>query len=234
MTYPSDSIQSIVDWWEPQDPKRITRGSLLRALVPYHYGSPTRLEAERQPRTPGDHERVQFSLKPFTVSTAPPAQKLPVAAIPHWDDVSWKIAAVKPRPVIVIAQTQVKVDAALRKGSPNYQHQDCFLVAPYFGADQNGARAGFRPELVDKIRHCTYPHLLWDSLPHKTSTPNSILRLDQLQPMVNHYQYHLHTGFRLGDDAMDILDEFLRWHLTGVLDPGSIIHDLRKELGLSA
>lgn len=232
--YPSDSIQSIVDWWEPQDTKQITRGTLLKALVPYHFGSPARLEAERLPNTPGDHDRVRFTLKPFTVSTPPPAQKLPVAALPHHEDVSWRLGAVKPRPVLVIAETQMKVESALRKGTPSYQHEDCFLVAPFFGADKNGQRAGFRPELVDKIRHCTYPHLLWDHLPYKGATQNSILRLDQLQPIVDHYHYRIHTGARLIEDAMDIVDEFLRWHLTGILEPDSIIHDLRRELGLSA
>jgi len=233
LAYPSDSIQSIVDWWEPQDVKVITRGTLLKALVPYHYGSPARLEAERLPNMPGDHERVKFTLMPFTVSTPPPAQKLPVACLPHFTDVSWRLGAVKPRPVLVLAQSQIKVDKVLRAGQPSYQFEDCFLVAPYFGADQNGQRAGFKPELIAKIRHCTYPHLLWDSLPFRGATQNSILRLDQIQPIVDHHHYRTHTGFRLSDDAMDVIDEFTRWHLTGEVDPSSIIHDLRKELGLA-
>lgn len=70
-------------------------------------------------------------------------------------------------------------------------------------------------------------------LPFKGTTPNSILRLDQDQPVVDHHHYRIHTGFRLSEDAMDILDAFIHWHLTGEVDPGSIIHDLRKELGLT-
>ncbi len=234
MTYPDDSIQSIVDWWEEQDKRVITRGSLLMALVPYHYGSPARLEAERLPNSPGDHERVRFALKPFTISTPPPAQKLPVACLPTFEDVSWRLGAVKPRPVVVFAQTQIRVDEALRRGQPAYQHTDCFLVAPYYGADQNGLRAGFRPELIEKVRRCSYPHLLWDSLPLRGKTRNSILRLDQIQPIVDHHHHRTHTGYRLTQDAMDVLDEFLRWHITGEVSDDSIIHDLRRELGVVA
>jgi hypothetical protein len=156
-----------------------------------------------------------------------------VACLPHYPEVSWRLGAVKSRPVIVLAQTQVKVEQALRQGQPSYQHTDCFLVAPYFGADKNGHRAGFRPELIEKVRHCTYPHLLWDSLPIRSSTQNSILRLDQVQPIVDHHHYRIHTGFRLSEDAMDVLDEFLHWHLTGEVASDSIIRDLRKELGLT-
>lgn len=71
----------------------------------------------------------------------------------------------------------MKGDVSLRKGDPSYQHEDCFRIAPFFGTDKNGQWAGFRPELVDKIRHGTYPHLLWDHLPLKGATQNSILRL---------------------------------------------------------
>jgi hypothetical protein len=69
---------------------------------------------------------------------------------------------------------------------------------------------------------------MWDSLPFK-SRKESILRLDHLQPIGKHGKSYELSEFELHPDALEIVDEYLLWLMSGSL-PDGIVSGLRKEL----
>ncbi len=91
-------------------------------------------------------------------------------------------------------------------------------------------RAGYNPELVERIRHCVYPQFFWEKLPLDTETEESILRLDQIQPIGTHYNGFKHTGYRLSEDALEIFDDWLTWLIWGGLPEDSFILSFQEEL----
>lgn len=88
------------------------------------------------------------------------------------------------------------------------------LVAPYFGVASSANRAGYSPEFVERVMNCWYPQFMVDWLPH-SSGEQSILRLDQLQPMGRHHHAYKPTGYRLSDIALDVMDGWLEWVFRG-------------------
>jgi hypothetical protein len=96
------------------------------------------------------------------------------------------------------------------------------LVAPYYGAGRNNHRAGYRPEFVERVRHCEYPQFVWDHLPF-AGGEESILRLDHLQPIGARYAAYKLSGFRLKDTAVEVIDELLSWLVWGGVTPDSLV-----------
>ncbi|MGH8558171.1 MAG: hypothetical protein ACRESZ_12055, partial [Methylococcales bacterium] len=90
-----------------------------------------------------------------------------------------------------------------------------------------GKRAGYSPEFVERVRHCEYPQFHWDKLPI-SGADESILRLDHLQPFGAHHNSYKVSDFMLNNDAMDILDDLLRWLIWGGVEEGSMILDYRQ------
>lgn len=90
-------------------------------------------------------------------------------------------------------------------------------MAPYYGVDRGKKRSGFNPELVERVRLCEYPHFMWDQLPIDSSTKESIMRLDQMQPVERSRDSIEFTKYCLSDSALLILDEWLEWLFTGSL-----------------
>lgn len=103
------------------------------------------------------------------------------------------------------------------------------LVAPFYGVDQDGTRAGFRPEFVQNIRRCLYPQFAWDQLPVKGSS-ESILMFNQIQSVGKHHESIDVTDYCLTEDAMKIIDERLTWHSTGLLFENGPVNDFRKSI----
>ena len=68
--------------------------------------------------------------------------------------------------------------------------------------------------LVERIRHARYRQFFYDRLP-LGGTSESILRFDQMFPVSHNAQSHERTGFRLSDRALELLDEWLDWFVTG-------------------
>ena len=56
----------------------------------------------------------------------------------------------------------------------------------------------------------------------------SILRLDQLQPIGAHYKSHRVTEFRLSDDALSVVDELIQWLVWGGVPEGGHIAAYRE------
>jgi hypothetical protein len=121
------------------------------------------------------------------------------------------------------------VDSALVRGMPKNSTAATMLVAPYYGAGRHGHRAGYRPEFVERVRHCEYPQFVWDYLPFPGGE-ESILRLDHLQPVGAHYAAYKLSGFRLSETAMEVIDEILSWLVWGGVPPDSLVALYRQEI----
>ena len=131
----------------------------------------------------------------------------------------------------VIGTKQPHVDDVLRRGMPRNLTSPTLIVAPYYGADQDGKRAGYNPKLVDRIRHAEYPQFMLDYLPIPGPEQSSILRFDHIQPVGLHYHAYEHSGFCLSDEAVElILDDWLQWLFYGGLPENSLILDYQKEI----
>ena len=120
------------------------------------------------------------------------------------------------------------MDPALTRGMSKYQTAQTVLVAPYYGITGGTKRGGFNREFVDRIRRAEYPEYVWDSLPIGGSTAGSLLMLKQLQPIGRHHNAYELTSYRLGEEALAVIDEWLEWLLTGRLDPEGVIEMFRS------
>ncbi len=119
---------------------------------------------------------------------------------------------------------------SLTRGMSKWQAAQTVLVAPYYGATGGATRGGFNQKFVDRIRWAEYPDFMWDSLPVGVRTNESILMLKQLQAIGRHYNAYELTKYRLSDDALEVVGEWLEWLLTGTLDPDGVLAMFRKDV----
>ena len=82
---------------------------------------------------------------------------------------------------------------------------------------------------VERIRHCEYPQFVWDKLPIG-GPDESILRLDHIQPIGMHYNSYDLSGYELGSDALEVIDEYIRWLIWGGVEEDSLIALYRSEI----
>lgn len=230
LEFPDDSIQALTtNWWTKAPDREVRRGQLLWAHVPFVGFRPHELIPEDR-SVATDHSRALFRLEPWSQSRQTVAAQLPVAALPQNPGEAYFVYRGKCRPVLVIADGGQDVDPSLTRGAAKWQSSRTFLVAPYFGAAADGSRGGWQPELVRRIRHCEYPQFFWDMLPISLSNSPSILRLDQIQPVGSNHEAFDYTPFRLSQEALEILDEWLVWLFFGRLEPQSNLEIARNEL----
>ena len=230
MSFPTDSVQNIVtSWWEERDKKDLKKGSLIYAFVPHVDQVPITLtiigrkEAEK-------HKEAKLNITPLRINDYRPKEALPVAALSLHEGELWTAYRAKKRPCLVVGTEQPKVDNSLRRDMPKKLTSATLLVAPYYGADKDGRRAGYNPELVERIRHAEYPQFMLDYLPIG-GPKQSILRLDHIQPIGLHYYAYEHSGFCLSEEAVElILDDWLKWLFYGGLPPDSFLLDYQKEI----
>lgn len=91
-------------------------------------------------------------------------------------------------------------------------------------------RSGWHVPFLDRIRTCEYPQFLLDSLPLPPDSTESVLRLDHAQPIGRHHDSYSPTKFKLSDDALDVVDEWLAWLHSGELREDAILADIRAHL----
>ncbi|MFA6809978.1 MAG: hypothetical protein WCR47_02865 [Desulfoplanes sp.] len=244
--YPDDCIQCVADpWWENDDSQRMARGRLVWSYIYLVDQRPFVLKPIGRSNS-RVHSLADCEFCPLDFTNPPSRANLPVAGMYCGFKEIFTVYRAKKRPALVLAEPGTEVPYFLRQNQPIYQTLPTYLVAPYYGADQGtGTRAGFKPQFVERIRHCEYPQFFWDSLPVPGSTKESILRLDQIQPLgTRHREAFEATPYRLSDDALAIMDEWLEWKFTGNLpvpDPNAenqldqpLLYDFRKDLmGLS-
>ena len=155
--YPEDCVQSIIgsnDWWTKNNGNTLCRGALVFAFaphidqVPYTFEPLGRKEADQ-------HGNARVRVAPLRVNQ--PLKKtdvLPVAAMPLHQGEVWAAYRAKKRPCLVIGYGSKPVGRELTKSMAKHSTAPTILIAPYYGATKNGKRGGYRPEFVERVRHC--------------------------------------------------------------------------------
>ncbi|EEF79182.1 hypothetical protein [Methylophaga thiooxydans] len=229
MTYPDDCLQSMVlpnNWWVKTDSTKLEKGALVFAFAPHVDQTPYTFEPTGR-KDPTVHNSAVVKVSPLRVNQPLKSTDLPVAAMTLNDREVWSAHRAKKRPCIVFSSESVPVSNELIKGKSKHATAPTFLAAPCYGVDQ-GKRAGYSPEFVERVRHLEYPQFHWESLPiNSKGTSESIVRLDHLQPFGTHYHAYAHSGYVLSEGAMELLDDQLYWLLNGGVEEDSIILDYR-------
>jgi hypothetical protein len=231
-TYPEASVHNLTgSWWESASDKRVTRGRLLRAIVPYPDMKPYRLVPVGRGDDAKQHQRANYQIEEFR--TGDPTQNvsvLPVAGLPLRSGETHLVRRGKMRPVVVLATAGNVVDDRFKRDSASWQHRPALLVAPYYGVEADGTRAGWNPEFVARIQRAEYSQYVWDILPIGGSPEGSILRLDHIFPIGADPANWVMTDYRLRGDALTYLDEWLSWHTSGSLLENGLLAYTRTEL----
>ncbi len=226
----TDSVQYIVNsWWEESSCDKLKKGSLIYAFVPHVDQVPITLTPKGR-KEAKQHDNAIIYITPLRIKDRRPKENLPVAALSLNEGELWTAYRAKKRPCLVLGTKQPKVDDELRRDMPKKLTSPTILVAPYYGADKDGKRAGFNPQLVERIRHAEYPQFLLDQLPIG-GPKESILRFDHIQPIGLHYYAYENSGYSLSDEAVElILDDWLKWLFFGGLPSDSILLDYQKQI----
>lgn len=227
--FPDDSLQSIIypsDWWIKNENKKLCRGALIFSFAPYVDQIPYMFEPLGR-NVATEHNSATVRVSPLRIDQPLNQVNLPVAAMTLHEKEVWAAYRAKKRPSLVFSSDSIQVDKSLTRGKPNHATAPTFLAAPYYGVDQNGKRAGYSPEFVERVRHCEYSQFHWDKLPI-SGADESILRLDHLQPFGAHHESYKVSDYMLSTDAMDLLDDLLRWLIWGGVAKGSMILEYRQ------
>ena len=229
-TYPEKSIQNILDptpWWVKDTSKEVHRGRLIWAFIPYIDQIPyTVIPRVRTQATV--HDKAELVIEPLRTNQIRSQADLPVAGMPIHPGEVRIVSRAKKRPVLIISEGGEPVAKSLILGKPKRQTALTILVAPFAGGDQDATRAGYSPEFLEHARCCEYPQFIYDKLP-LGRVNESVLRLDHLQPIGKHHDSIEITDYCLSEVAMDIVDEYVTWIITGMLPANGIINDVRKE-----
>jgi hypothetical protein len=226
------TVQSLIEpdaWWVSCEARTPQRGHLAWAYLPYLEVEPRTLVVEGRV-DPTDHVRAKCRIEPLRIREPPRAPALPVAALPIYGSEVYLVQRAKRRPVLVLGIGGPEVPKNLRAGSPRWQTAPCLLVAPYFGVDATGARAGYPEAFVNRVRVCEYPQYVLDSLPVGGSTKRSMLRLDHVQPLGSHYNAYELTEHCLSAPALSVLDDWLVWMATGKIPADGTLATIRAVL----
>jgi hypothetical protein len=228
--FPDDTVQGLVGaWWHKASTTEIRRGRLVWAFTAHVDQQPYELVLEGR-SSPTSHADCVYRMQQLDLSAPVRAPALPIAGLPHYPGERRVVYRGKRRPMLVVSTGGHDVPPALRQGTGKAQSGPTLLVAPYYGVDQDGSRAGWRPDFVERIRACEYPQYVWDQLPLDGRTSASILRLDHICPIGRHYRAYQLTDYELCPDALAVVDEWITWLVTGALGAASFLRDVREAL----
>lgn len=229
MTFPDDCLQSVIGsehWWKKvNNPSKVQRGDLIYAFLPHVDQVPYAFYPVGR-EIPTEHSRALVKVEPININAKLQQVDLPVAAMPRYVHEVWGAYRAKRRPCIVLSVESQLVDKSLTRGKANHSTAPTYIVAPYYGVNV-GKRSGYSDLFTERVRHCEYPQFHWDKLPIPGAT-ESILRLDHIMPIGNHYQSYKHTGYRLSKEALEIIDDLLMWNLKGGVPQDSVIITYRE------
>jgi len=216
-------------WWVKDTSSGVSRGRLVQAYVPHVEQIPKKLAVVGR-KEAEIHTEANFEIIPFRYGEAKNHVTLPVAALPAYPGEELLVYRAKRRPLLIIADNSLEVDKKLVMGKPKWQTAPTLLVAPYYGRDEGGGvRSGFSDAFVERIRQCEYPQFFWDMLPLPGAN-ESIMRLDHIQPVGSHYNTYHATEYRLNEDALLLLDEWLNWYVYECLDEDGLLADVMRTL----
>ena len=227
--YPDESIQGIIDpphkWWEEYEGNEYKRGRLVWIYAPHVDQTPfTLLPIARS--EPTLHNEIFAKIQPLNIHEVIRYPHLPVAALPQYDDEVRTVYRAKKRPALIICKGGPRIRKALTKNKAKWRTSPAIVVAPYYGTDR-----GFNPEFIRRVQLCEYPQFMWDLLPMDTkSSTGSILRLDHMQPVGRSQNSIAFTNYCLSKPALRLLDEWIDWLFTGILDEDTKLREIRDVL----
>jgi len=232
MNYADDTIQAYVSpsWWITDNKHDFKRGRLIKAFLPHVHQVPFTLIPTGRGEDPADHSKIRYTMKELKLTDKNDLSVLPAAAlvVPEGE----KILAYrgKKRPALIISSGTDDIPQNLRTGKPAWQTAPTILVIPYYGAAQNGKRAGFHEEFIQRVKKAEYPNFHWDKLPIPGEGEfGSICRLDHILPLGRHHDSVEFTQYCLSEPAMEIINQWLRWLIEETLPQGELLY-LREEL----
>lgn len=227
--WPDDSPQSLIgEWWENDTTCNLRRGRLIKAFIPHVSQTPYVLTPEGRSE-PTTHDKAKFTIAPLQIGQRRKPDKLPVAGLPEYDNEVFCVYRAKVRPCLILSEASPSIPDRLRQGKPKWQTSPTLLVAPYYGGDQDGKRAGFSEQFIANIRRCYYPQYFWDKLPLPGSA-FSILRFDHIQPIGNHHDSIECSPHCLSAGALSFFDEWLTWIIQGKAPADGLLTMIRTEL----
>ncbi len=227
--FPEISIQNAIDpspWWIKDENKNFQRGRLIRAFIPHVDQIPYTVIPIGRPQA-SVHDQATVRIEPLRISQPPRQASLPVAGMPVFSREVRAIYRAKKRPVLILSEGGAIVPDNLTRGKPKSHTSPTFLVAPYYGSEADGSRAGYNPQFLERVRQCEFPQFISDMLPLGVGG-ESVLRMDHIQPIGRHYQSIEFTEHRLSEDALEIIDEWITWIMTGMLPEDGLIDSARK------
>jgi hypothetical protein len=215
-------------WWVKCDAHPLCRGQLVYAFVPHVDLIPNTLVPEGR-TAPTSHNEARYKIE--TVRVRDPQKKpgLPVAALPSFEGEVYTVHRSKVRPCIVVSVGGPEVPKELRPSTtPKWQSSPTTLVVPLYGTERSDQRAGWHPPFLDRIRRCEYPQFMLDTIPNAKA--ESVVRFDHVQPIGRHHDSYEPKEFRLSDDALLLVDEWVTWLHTGILGEETVLADIRQAL----
>jgi hypothetical protein len=212
LKYPEDSIQSLVEpdsWWVDDGKRKFQTGRLVWAFLPHVDNEPYAIESVRARST--EHKEAIIRFHPLDVKAAVKYDHFPVAPLPQYSGEIKCVYRCKKRPAMIIHAGGPEIPNGLRRNKPRRQTDPCILVAPFYGANEGGQRAGFTPAFVERVRRCEYKQFWWDILPEVGWKTDSIMRLDQVQPVGRNHSIIEVTNFCLSRTGLMIMEQFIEW-----------------------
>lgn len=223
--YPDLCPQNLIEsWWEESKDDEFKPGKLVWAFMPHVDQVPYTLEPVGRDK-PTEHQAGVINIKPFKIGVPVLKNKLPLAAIPRYDNEILCVYRTKKRPAIIISKGGAFVEKALTKDKPKWRTNPTILAAPSYSAD-----IGFSNEFCERVKRCEYPQFLWDNLPIGSTDKGSIIRFDHLQPIGKSKKSVEFTNYCLSDKAMTFVMEWIDWLLTGTMDKESAFCKTRSFL----
>lgn len=223
-TYPEECPQSYVtefsdeQWWIEDDFQQLQAGQLLLGYVHHVDQIPMALVAKGRTEATS-HDLANCKIIPVNTKNIFERSQIPVASLPCYSRELRTVYRAKKKPVLLIASPNEEPPRHLMKDKPKHLTNPTALIAPYYGRDDTGSRSGYTQAFVNRVRCCEYPQFMWDMLPLEGSH-ESILRLDHLLPMSTHYIAYKKTGWRLSQEAFELVMEWFEWYYTGFLVEG--------------
>ncbi len=230
MSYNEDSIQFYYEpWWVKDEKYTFQSGRLIKAYLPYIHLIPLRLVVTGRTETT-EHGFANYEIKPFSVKKDIRRKGLPVAGLPLHPKEIYRVSRAKKRPAVILFSDDRQLDSSLTRGKPKWQKSPTIIVAPYYGVDRDGNRAGFNSEFIKRIRRCEYPQFMVEKLP-LAGPEESILFLNHMQAIGKHHDSIEMLPYRLSKDALLILEEWINWYFSSELEKDGQLNYFRENVG---
>jgi hypothetical protein len=210
-------------WWTSTQEGIVRPGRLIWAYVPHVDQHPFVLVPEGR-TDPEDHSSADYRFQTFKIKNPPPAARLPVAGLPHFQDEVRLVYRAKRRPLLILSGSGSPVDPALRFGAARHQTNPTILAAPYYSCESRWNRA-----FVERIMRCAYSQYMFDILPIPSGR-ESILRLNHVQPIGAHSEAYELTGYCLSAPALAVVEQQFRWFRQGALEKATELFEIRTTL----